>query len=485
MKKFTKIIPALVIIVALLHLTGCGGTEATIPITTSSEEALADFNAGRVLSDNLRNVEAHEFFLQATEKDPRFALAFMYAAISSTYPAEGQRYLRRAVELAPQVSDGERMLILSFQAGLDDDTQRQVVLREKLVAKYSKDKRAHWFLGLAYNGTDRADEAMAEYKKSIRLDRNFAPVYNQLGYLYFNQDEHKQAEKAFEKYIELIPDEPNPYDSMADLYTNMGMLEKAIEFYNKALERNPNFTTSLQKVGLNQVFLRRFEEARDSFRRVYELEQTNAGRITAVFLLGRSYMYEGRYPEVMKAFDDALSMAYEFSIPVWIIQLHLMQWIIHWHLNELDEADAMMATIETDRDTYDFSINLQNNIANVLPVLKTLMAISRNDLDAAQGIIDDFKAGLAEDDDDGLEAYHTIQAEVSYNRGDFAEAISHAEQGDSDNAMLLYHRALAHRELNQIEEARKDLEQLVNWNKDTALHPLVWDEALAALNNLD
>jgi len=272
---------------------------------------------------------------------------------------------------------------------------------------------------------------------------------------------------------------------MADLYRNVGMLEKAIEFYGKALERNPNFTASLRNIGLSQVFLRRFEEARENFRKVYDIEQTNANRILDVFMLGRSYMYEGRYQEAMGVFDDALALALKYDIPVWILNLHSLQWIIHWHLNELDKADAMIATLAADRDKYDFAINIQNNIINLQMSMNCMMAISRNDLDGAQSILDDFKAGLAEDDDDGLEASHDIQTAVSFARGDFAEAISHARQGNDNSAIILYYRALAHIELDQIEEARKDLEQLVTWNKDTATYPLVWNEAATALNSLD
>ena len=468
---------------AALLLAGCGGAEAIIPITTSSEEARADLITGRALAENLRHLEAHEYFIQATEKDPRFALAFLYAAQTATSAAESQRFLRWAVELAPQVSEGERFMILANQAGLNDDRERRIGLMEQLVEKYPKDKRARWLLGLTY-GEDRSDESLREMKKAVRLDQNFAPAYNNLGYLYFNRDDYKNSEKAFSKYIELIPDEANPYDSMADLYTAMGQLEKANEFYAQAFERNPQFTFSLRKIALNQVLMRRYSQARDNLRRALDLEQTNNDRIADILLLGRSYMYEGRFAEALEPFDEALAMAKKANLPQRILQMHYMKWMIHWHLDDLEKADEMQATIEVDLETYDYTPAFLNDVTNALVVVKTLMAISHDDPATAHRVIEDFQADLAEADQDGHEAYHSAMFAVLYYQGDYQAAIEHAEQGDSDSAYLLYYRALAHKQLGQIDEARKLLDKVAHWNQDTGLYPLIRDEAVQTLADL-
>ena len=482
-RKLIKRIPPFALAAALL-LSGCGGAKTTtIPITTSSEEARAEFISGRTLVENLRYLEAHEYFVQATEKDPRFALAFLYTAQTSASPAEGQRFFRRAVELAPHVSEGERLMILARQAGINDNREKQITLVEQLVESYPKDKRAHWLLGLAYNN-DRLDARVAEMKKAIKLDQNFAPAYNNLGYLYFNQEEYKKAEKAFSKYIKLIPDEANPYDSMADLYTGMGQLEKANEFYAQAFERNPQFTVSLRNIARNQVFLRRYSQARDNLRRALDLEQTNNDRIEDLLLLGRSYMYEGHFPEALESFDEALAMAKKANLPQRIMQMHYSKWAIHWHLGDLEKADEMQVVLGADLETYDYIPAFLNNVTKAMFGIKVLMAISHDDPAGAHRIIEDFQAALADDDQGGQEAYHSAMLAVLYYQGDYQAAIEHAQQGEPASAFLFYYQALAHKQLGQIDEARQLLDKVVNWNRDTDLYPLIREEAIQALADL-
>lgn len=482
-RKLIKRIPPFALAAALLF-TGCGGAQTTtIPITTSSEEARADFITGRGLVENMRTLEAHEYFVQATEKDPRFALAFLYAAEISKSDAEGQRFLRRAVELAPHVSEGERLMILARQAGINDNRDKQIELVEQLVETYPKDKRAHWLLGLAY-GEDRGKERVAEMKKAIKLDQNFAPAYNNLGYLYFNQEDYKKSEKAFGKYIKLIPDEANPYDSMADLYTGMGRLEKANEFYAQAFERNPQFTISLRKIAINQMLMRRYSQARDNLRRVLALEQTNNDRIADLLLLGRSYVYEGRFPEALKLFDEALVMGKKANLPRRILQMHYMKWAIHWHLGDLERADEMQAVLAADLETYDYIPAFLNDVTRAMFGVKTVMAISHDDPASAHQVIEDFQADLADGDQEGQEAYHSVMFALLYYQGDYAAAIEHGEQGDPDSAYLLYYRALAHEQLGQIGEARKLLDKVAHWNKDSDLYPLIREEALQTLADL-
>ncbi|MCH8023566.1 MAG: tetratricopeptide repeat protein [Candidatus Marinimicrobia bacterium] len=482
-RKLLKTTRPYVLWAALLS-AGCGGAETTIPITTSSEEARADLISGRALTDNLRLLEAREYFVQAREKDPRFALAFLYAAQTATSAAEGQRLLRRAVGLASQVSEGERWMILAQQAGINDDRDKRVALMEQLVEKYPKDKRAHWLLGLAY-GNDRSAESLAEMKRAVKLDQNYAPAINNLGYLYFNKGEYKKSEKAFDKYIKLIPDEANPYDSMADLYTAMGQLEKANEFYAQAFERNAKFTISLRKIALNQLFLRQYDQARDNLRRVLDLEETNNDRLADMLLIGRSYMYEGRFAEALEPFDEALAMAKKANLPQRILQMHYLKWMVHWHLGALVRADELVAAIEEDIEIYDYTPAFLNHVPNALVAIKTLMAIAHDDPASAHRVIEDFQAALADDDQEGQEAYHSAMFAVAYYQGDYQASIEHGEQGGTDSAYLFYHRALAHKQLGQIDEARKLLDKVAHWNKDSDLYPLIRDDAVAALESLE
>ena len=86
--------------------------------------------------------------------------------------------------LAPNASEGERLMIEAFQADEDNNQVKAIELCEQLVEKFPDDKRAYQFLGFWYSGQDEDDKAIAQYQKAIDLDENFATAYNDLGYAY-------------------------------------------------------------------------------------------------------------------------------------------------------------------------------------------------------------------------------------------------------------------------------------------------------------
>ncbi len=235
---------------------GCAGpTAEEIPITTQSEEALTIFLEARQLAENLRQDEARGLFDQAIEKDPDFALAHFYRAWTAASNMDFQSHLQRAITLAPNVSEGERLLIeASYVIWEENNPAKALELRQQLVRQHPDDKRAHAALAASYAGQDELDKAIAEYERALDIDSDYAPPYNSLGYAYLRKGEYEQAENAFQNYIRLIPEEANPYDSMADLYTRMGRHEEAIEHYRKSVELNPQFAISQRKIGLNLVY---------------------------------------------------------------------------------------------------------------------------------------------------------------------------------------------------------------------------------------
>jgi hypothetical protein len=66
---------------------------AEIPITTTSDEARDLFVEGRRLSESLRALDARPLLLEAVEKDPTFASAYLLLA-NTAPPSNSQRCAR-------------------------------------------------------------------------------------------------------------------------------------------------------------------------------------------------------------------------------------------------------------------------------------------------------------------------------------------------------------------------------------------------------
>ena len=193
-----------------------------IPITTKSAEARKEFLLGRELSDRLLAQDSLQHFDKAIALDPGFASAELARANSSPTTKEFFDHQKKAMSFAGKVSEGEKLLILANDAGVNGDVVKQQEYLEKLVAAYPNDERAQFNLGTYYFGQQEFEHAIDHFKKSTALAPDYSPTYNILGYAYRQQGRFAEAELAFKKYIELIPNDPNPYDSYAELLLKMG-----------------------------------------------------------------------------------------------------------------------------------------------------------------------------------------------------------------------------------------------------------------------
>jgi len=71
---------------------------------------------------------------------------------------------------------------------------------------------------------------------------------NFLGYVLMNEKKLDMALEILKLNVRLFPDEANPYDSLGDAYIEKGNTELAIECFKNALEKDPGFESSKQKL---------------------------------------------------------------------------------------------------------------------------------------------------------------------------------------------------------------------------------------------
>src|SRR5688572_9136801 len=87
-----------------------GAPTGRIPITTKSPEALAHYQRGETLLENLRTTEAVEEFNQALTLDPDFASARSLKGASTPGPG-GLKDMEAASAAATNLPEAERLLI--------------------------------------------------------------------------------------------------------------------------------------------------------------------------------------------------------------------------------------------------------------------------------------------------------------------------------------------------------------------------------------
>lgn len=464
----------LVVGFAMFFLAACSGGKpraerdesGKIPVTTVSVEAREAFLKGRQLLDTLRATDARQYFVEATELDPDFALAHLRLANTATTNAEFFEELERAKGTMGLASDGEQMLISALAAAVDSEPEVQRELLEDLVAAYPEDERSHNALAIFLFGQQEYAPAIAEYRAAIAINPDFSPPYNQLGYALRTIGDFAGAEEAFEHYVELIPDQPNPYDSYAELLMKMGRFEESIDQYRAALGVDPNFVASYVGIANNQMFMGRTADARATLDALEGIARNDGERRQACTWKAVSYLYD-RGP------DSALAEAQRrFDIAAETDDRGAMVGDLNFMGNILLENGAIDEALARFRDSVQMaeSADIPDEVKEAARrnhLFDTARcALAAGDADAATTMAARYAEAVAVNDVRfEVQQSHELNAMLEIAAGNEGAALLELDQANQLNPRVMLLRARALQGMGDLDDARSALHELIDFNQ--------------------
>ena len=144
----------------------------------------------------------------------------------------------------------------------------EITLWKDVAGNSAYKARGHNNLGLVYDGFDRADEAIEEFQKAIRLKSDYAPAHNNLGTVYYGLGRADEAIEEYQKAIRLKPGYALAHNNLGLVYGKLGRVDEAIEEFRKAIRLSPgmwqayyNLGLAYEKKGLKEEALKEYEEA--------------------------------------------------------------------------------------------------------------------------------------------------------------------------------------------------------------------------------
>ena len=174
--RFTSVLFYIALTVLFLS---SAGLQAAIPagkmtLTTSSDKAMSAFLQGRDLAEKLKAQESIQYFQQAVQQDPKFAVAYLNLAFVEPNAQDFFDDLKKAVSLAGQASEPERWWILATDAGTKGQPVLQGQYFQKLVAALPNDERAHNLLAVYFFGLQQYDKSVQELQKAVSINPSFS-----------------------------------------------------------------------------------------------------------------------------------------------------------------------------------------------------------------------------------------------------------------------------------------------------------------------
>jgi len=172
--------------------------------TTPSLEALKAYSAGMKVAFSGGDAAAVPFVERAIEIDPQFAMA--HAFLGRLYGDIGESVLsaestRRAYRLRDRASDRERFFItVSYDLQVTGNMETAQQNCELWAQTYPRDVHPHGMLsGQVYPGFGQYEKAVEEAERSIGLDPDFVPGYENLAFDYIYLDRLGEAANTLQR----------------------------------------------------------------------------------------------------------------------------------------------------------------------------------------------------------------------------------------------------------------------------------------------
>jgi tetratricopeptide (TPR) repeat protein len=484
MKTFNKCLYAIFAVVLFIPYDLIAQVKE-IPITSSSEEALSFFKSGRDKIENLELQAAVPLFDKAIQKDPNFALAYLYRSQSGGGYNVFRQNLDKAVSLSGKASDGEKLVIQYYQALADGNGQSQKDYLEKLLASYPYDKRVQSIAGEYYYGINDFQNALNHFKKSTQIDLNYAPVYNMIGYCQSALNNYIEAEKAFQNYIRLVPENPNPYDSYGEFLLKMGKYDESILQYKLAIEKDSHFATSLAGIGNNYVFKGDFVTARKYYQDYFDNSVSVNAKLDAVFLKAVTFIHEGNAQEAVKTFDEYRTLAESENLITNSINSYAFQGFTATESGNPTEGMKYFEKADELIGKSNLPESAKENLVTRSMLWHFYSLTANNDLDKAQAEYEKCKTAIETRMNPNEEMFlNSLLGLYEIKKGEYDKAVFALSQADNQDPWTWYFTAVAYSKMGDKQNSEKLYDKVTKWNVNSLNLAFVRNHAKQELKSL-
>jgi len=234
-----------------------------------------------------------QYFNEAIEKDPNFALA--HAGLADAYQRMASVYLP-AAEAEPLARSA------ALQALQLDDTLHEAHLQLGLVKLY-------------YDWDWRASDM--QFSRAIELNPNYVEGHSWRGLYLMCMGRFDEAIAETKHAEQLDPVSLQARTLVGWAYYHARRFDEAIKIHQATLDMDPGFEWGHQSLGWAYVQKGRYKEAIEELKRALELQDSSFNLAG----LGYAYAMAGNRSEAQKSFEDLVDRSKREHVPLYLIAI--------------------------------------------------------------------------------------------------------------------------------------------------------------------
>jgi len=155
------------------------------------------------------------------------------------------------------------------------------------------------------------DEAIAKFNEVLKDVPRCTECYMGIGLANTNKKDYDAAEAAFKKVLELDPNSADAYNGLATIYNDQKKFDQAKEMSAEAMKRAPagaagGSADSMYNAGVISWNANDFAKAAENFAAAVA---ANPNHAEAHFMLGQTYLNQGKLAEAGKEFETYMKIA--------------------------------------------------------------------------------------------------------------------------------------------------------------------------------
>ncbi len=416
--------------------------EATLEVTSTSEEAKAHFWAGLDEVENIFFSRSATRLEQALALDEDFGLARALYGFGAPGLSDEERVSEFNRGLASLVDGSvpEHLLALAWRewsAGNNGSAKAAAEAASKLVPD---DPHAAffsaWFTGLS-EGPAKAVEVLEEVVEQFPDN---APAYNFLAYQRWATGDHHGAFSAVRRYVELREDHPNTHDSYAELLQWDGRYGEAMRHYRRALELDESYLQAYAGMAEVHQLMGNGSEARTALSMGVERATTTQGRLNFMRAIAGSHLIDRNRNEAMRLLASVASEAEANDLAPLAALAH----------REMAVADAMLGNGRSVESHLQRAAEIGEEDTPQQQAWEALAYLSAGEIEAAR----EPAQQLEEQASGNWQNFSRALNGMIYLQEDqIAEAIEELEQADPENQLVRVVLAECYKEMGRRAEA--------------------------------